>query len=87
MTSRCPLLDQLDTLIVIGKLNEQIQSRGNTIRELKEKISRLTKKNRYTNVEGLATTFSLRSNFVISDLDVAFRKAPMLRPDIEGVES
>ncbi|GJW63408.1 hypothetical protein Tco_0115292 [Tanacetum coccineum] len=27
------------------KLNEQIQSRGNTIRELKEKISRLTKKN------------------------------------------
>ncbi|GJZ19225.1 retrovirus-related pol polyprotein from transposon TNT 1-94 [Tanacetum coccineum] len=30
---------------MIGKLNEQIQSRGNTIRELKEKISRLTKKN------------------------------------------
>ncbi|GJQ93359.1 hypothetical protein Tco_0004498 [Tanacetum coccineum] len=30
---------------VIGKLNEQIQSRGNTIRELKEKISRLTEKN------------------------------------------
>ncbi|GJV84136.1 hypothetical protein Tco_1524034 [Tanacetum coccineum] len=27
------------------KLNEQIQSRGNMIRELKEKISRLTKKN------------------------------------------
>ncbi|GJU06101.1 retrovirus-related pol polyprotein from transposon TNT 1-94 [Tanacetum coccineum] len=32
-----------DSLFVIGKLNEQIQSRGNTI--LKEKISRLTKKN------------------------------------------
>ncbi|GJT17864.1 integrase, catalytic region, zinc finger, CCHC-type containing protein [Tanacetum coccineum] len=34
-----------DSLFVIGKLNEQIQSRGNTIRELKKKISRLTKKN------------------------------------------
>ncbi|GJU59674.1 hypothetical protein Tco_1237440 [Tanacetum coccineum] len=34
-----------DSLFEIGKLNEQIQSRGNTIRELKEKISRLTKKN------------------------------------------
>ncbi|GJS74497.1 retrovirus-related pol polyprotein from transposon TNT 1-94 [Tanacetum coccineum] len=34
-----------DSLFVIGKLNEQIQSRGNTICELKEKISRLTKKN------------------------------------------
>ncbi|GJY28537.1 retrovirus-related pol polyprotein from transposon TNT 1-94 [Tanacetum coccineum] len=34
-----------DSLFVIGKLNEQIQSRDNTIRELKEKISRLTKKN------------------------------------------
>ncbi|GJU03904.1 integrase, catalytic region, zinc finger, CCHC-type containing protein [Tanacetum coccineum] len=34
-----------DSLFVIRKLNEQIQSRGNTIRELKEKISRLTKKN------------------------------------------
>ncbi|GKA35648.1 retrovirus-related pol polyprotein from transposon TNT 1-94 [Tanacetum coccineum] len=34
-----------DSLFVIGKLNDQIQSRGNTIRELKEKISRLTKKN------------------------------------------
>ncbi|GJV20672.1 hypothetical protein Tco_1369692 [Tanacetum coccineum] len=34
-----------DTLFVIGKLNEQIQSRGNMIYELKEKISRLTKKN------------------------------------------
>ncbi|GKA64862.1 hypothetical protein Tco_0764569 [Tanacetum coccineum] len=34
-----------DSLFVIGKLNEQIQSRGNTIRELKEKISCLTKKN------------------------------------------
>ncbi|GJW19413.1 hypothetical protein Tco_0026849 [Tanacetum coccineum] len=34
-----------NSLFVIGKLNEQIQSRGNTIRELKEKISRLTKKN------------------------------------------
>ncbi|GJW97887.1 retrovirus-related pol polyprotein from transposon TNT 1-94, partial [Tanacetum coccineum] len=33
------------SLFVIGKLNEQIQSRGNTICELKEKISRLTKKN------------------------------------------
>ncbi|GKE70918.1 hypothetical protein Tco_1528990 [Tanacetum coccineum] len=30
---------------MIGKLNEQIQSRGNTIHELKEKISRLTEKN------------------------------------------
>ncbi|GJV90025.1 retrovirus-related pol polyprotein from transposon TNT 1-94 [Tanacetum coccineum] len=34
-----------DSLFVIGKLNEQIQSRGNTIHELKEKISRLTKRN------------------------------------------
>ncbi|GJZ86182.1 retrovirus-related pol polyprotein from transposon TNT 1-94 [Tanacetum coccineum] len=34
-----------DLLFVIGKLNEQIQIRGNTIRELKEKISRLTEKN------------------------------------------
>ncbi|GJT94309.1 retrovirus-related pol polyprotein from transposon TNT 1-94 [Tanacetum coccineum] len=34
-----------DSLFVIRQLNEQIQSRGNTIRELKEKISRLTKKN------------------------------------------
>ncbi|GJW94463.1 retrovirus-related pol polyprotein from transposon TNT 1-94, partial [Tanacetum coccineum] len=34
-----------DSLFVIGQLTEQIQSRGNTIRELKEKISRLTKKN------------------------------------------
>ncbi|GJR13955.1 retrovirus-related pol polyprotein from transposon TNT 1-94 [Tanacetum coccineum] len=34
-----------DSLFVIGKLNEQIQSRVNTIREVKEKISRLTKKN------------------------------------------
>ncbi|GJY42686.1 hypothetical protein Tco_0430899 [Tanacetum coccineum] len=29
----------------LEKLNDQLQSRGNTIRELKEKISRLTKKN------------------------------------------
>ncbi|GJU42263.1 hypothetical protein Tco_1195220 [Tanacetum coccineum] len=34
-----------DSLFVIGQLNEQIQSQGNTIRELKEKISRLTMKN------------------------------------------
>ncbi|GJW15198.1 retrovirus-related pol polyprotein from transposon TNT 1-94 [Tanacetum coccineum] len=34
-----------DSLFVIGKLNEHIQSRGNTIHELKEKISLLTKKN------------------------------------------
>ncbi|GKC60640.1 hypothetical protein Tco_1088238 [Tanacetum coccineum] len=34
-----------DSLFVIGKLNEQIQSRGNMICELKEKISRLTEKN------------------------------------------
>ncbi|GJT68164.1 retrovirus-related pol polyprotein from transposon TNT 1-94 [Tanacetum coccineum] len=34
-----------DSLFVIRKLNEQIQSRGNVIRELKEKISRLTEKN------------------------------------------
>ncbi|GJY04005.1 hypothetical protein Tco_0369945 [Tanacetum coccineum] len=34
-----------DSLFVIGQLTEQIQSRGNTIRELKEKISHLTKKN------------------------------------------
>ncbi|GJS22835.1 retrovirus-related pol polyprotein from transposon TNT 1-94 [Tanacetum coccineum] len=34
-----------DSLFVIGKLNEQIQSRGYTIHELKEKISCLTKKN------------------------------------------
>ncbi|GJS17272.1 retrovirus-related pol polyprotein from transposon TNT 1-94 [Tanacetum coccineum] len=34
-----------DSLFMIGKLNEQIQSRGNTVHELKEKISCLTKKN------------------------------------------
>ncbi|GJX99362.1 retrovirus-related pol polyprotein from transposon TNT 1-94 [Tanacetum coccineum] len=34
-----------DSLFVIGKLNEQIQSRGNMIRDIKVKISRLTKKN------------------------------------------
>ncbi|GJZ96079.1 retrovirus-related pol polyprotein from transposon TNT 1-94 [Tanacetum coccineum] len=34
-----------DSLFVIRKQNEQIQSRGNTIHELKEKISYLTKKN------------------------------------------
>ncbi|GJR28950.1 integrase, catalytic region, zinc finger, CCHC-type containing protein [Tanacetum coccineum] len=41
-SSDAPLFD---SLFVIGKLNEQIQIRGNTIRELKEKISRLTEKN------------------------------------------
>ncbi|GKE90042.1 hypothetical protein Tco_1567517, partial [Tanacetum coccineum] len=34
-----------DSLFVIEKLNEHIQSRGNMIHKLKEKISRLTKKN------------------------------------------
>nr|GEV32888.1 retrovirus-related Pol polyprotein from transposon TNT 1-94 [Tanacetum cinerariifolium] len=33
-----------DLVFVIGQLEEQLQGRGNTIRELKEKISRLTKK-------------------------------------------
>nr|GEW03631.1 putative ribonuclease H-like domain-containing protein [Tanacetum cinerariifolium] len=33
-----------DLVFVIGKLQDQIQYRGNTIRELREKISRLTKK-------------------------------------------
>ncbi|GJY04824.1 hypothetical protein Tco_0370764, partial [Tanacetum coccineum] len=33
-----------DSVFVIGQLKEQVQSQGNTIRELKEKISRLTKK-------------------------------------------
>ncbi|GJV11986.1 retrovirus-related pol polyprotein from transposon TNT 1-94 [Tanacetum coccineum] len=33
-----------DSVFVIGQLKEQVQSRGNTIQELKEKISRLTKK-------------------------------------------
>ncbi|GJT15231.1 retrovirus-related pol polyprotein from transposon TNT 1-94 [Tanacetum coccineum] len=33
-----------DSVFVIMQLKEQVQSRGNTIRELKEKISRLTKK-------------------------------------------
>ncbi|GJU26341.1 retrovirus-related pol polyprotein from transposon TNT 1-94 [Tanacetum coccineum] len=33
-----------DSVFVIGKLKEQVQSRGNTIPELKEKIYRLTKK-------------------------------------------
>nr|GEW38754.1 retrovirus-related Pol polyprotein from transposon TNT 1-94 [Tanacetum cinerariifolium] len=32
-----------DSVFVIGKLEERLQGRGNTIRELKEKISRLTK--------------------------------------------
>ncbi|GJR18193.1 retrovirus-related pol polyprotein from transposon TNT 1-94 [Tanacetum coccineum] len=45
-----------DSLFVIGKLNDQIQSRGNTIRELKEKISRLTKKNSDTD-----PTFDLKA--------------------------
>ncbi|GJR06914.1 hypothetical protein Tco_0529898 [Tanacetum coccineum] len=45
-----------DSLFVIGKLNEQIQSRGNTIRKLKEKISRLTKKNSDTD-----PTFDLKA--------------------------
>ncbi|GJR19574.1 hypothetical protein Tco_0968101 [Tanacetum coccineum] len=39
-SSDAPLFD---SLFVIGKLNEHIQSRGNTIRELKEIISRLKK--------------------------------------------
>ncbi|GJR81018.1 hypothetical protein Tco_0151803 [Tanacetum coccineum] len=34
-----------DSVFVIGQLEERLQGRGNTIRELKEKISRLTKKN------------------------------------------
>ncbi|GJZ51905.1 putative reverse transcriptase domain-containing protein [Tanacetum coccineum] len=34
-----------ESLFVIGKLKEHIKSQGNTIRELKEKISRLTEKN------------------------------------------
>ncbi|GJY71702.1 retrovirus-related pol polyprotein from transposon TNT 1-94 [Tanacetum coccineum] len=34
-----------DSLFMIEKLNAQIQTRGNTIHELKEKISRLTKTN------------------------------------------
>nr|GEU46156.1 retrovirus-related Pol polyprotein from transposon TNT 1-94 [Tanacetum cinerariifolium] len=33
-----------DSVFVIGQLQDQIQSRGNTIHELREKISRLTKK-------------------------------------------
>ncbi|GJZ70359.1 retrovirus-related pol polyprotein from transposon TNT 1-94 [Tanacetum coccineum] len=41
-SSDAPLFD---SLFMIGKLNEQIQSLGNTICELKDKISRLTKKN------------------------------------------
>ncbi|GJR44024.1 retrovirus-related pol polyprotein from transposon TNT 1-94 [Tanacetum coccineum] len=45
-----------DSLFVIGKLNDQIQSRGNTIHELKEKISRLTKKNSDTD-----PTFDLKA--------------------------
>ncbi|GJZ87752.1 hypothetical protein Tco_0659362 [Tanacetum coccineum] len=45
-----------DSMFVIGKLNEQIQSRGNMIHELKEKISRLTKKNSDTD-----PTFNLKA--------------------------
>ncbi|GJV59531.1 integrase, catalytic region, zinc finger, CCHC-type containing protein [Tanacetum coccineum] len=45
-----------DSLFVIGKLNEHIQSRCNTIRELKEKISRLTKNNSDTD-----PTFDLKA--------------------------
>nr|GEU77759.1 retrovirus-related Pol polyprotein from transposon TNT 1-94 [Tanacetum cinerariifolium] len=33
-----------DLVFVIGQLKDQVQSRGNTIRELREKVSRLTKK-------------------------------------------
>ncbi|GJR51710.1 hypothetical protein Tco_1402231 [Tanacetum coccineum] len=35
----------LDLVFVIGQLEERLQGRGNTIRELKEKIFRLSKKN------------------------------------------
>nr|GEV00190.1 hypothetical protein [Tanacetum cinerariifolium] len=37
-----------DSVFVIGKLKDQIQSRGNTIRKLREKISRLTMKHSET---------------------------------------
>ncbi|GKF88154.1 hypothetical protein Tco_0259031, partial [Tanacetum coccineum] len=45
-----------DSLFVIGKLNKHIQSRRNKIHELKEKISRLTKKNSDTD-----PTFDLKA--------------------------
>ncbi|GJT01785.1 hypothetical protein Tco_0822954 [Tanacetum coccineum] len=45
-----------DLLFVIGILNDQIQSRGNMIRELKEKIYSLTKKNSDTD-----PTFDLKA--------------------------
>ncbi|GJS45882.1 retrovirus-related pol polyprotein from transposon TNT 1-94 [Tanacetum coccineum] len=50
-TSESPDAPSFDSLFVIGKLNEHIQSRGNTIRELKEKISRLTEKNKNEKVK------------------------------------
>nr|GEX19281.1 hypothetical protein [Tanacetum cinerariifolium] len=37
-----------DLVFVIGQLKDQVQSRGNTIRELREKVSRLTKKHSIT---------------------------------------
>ncbi|GKF18207.1 hypothetical protein Tco_0063125, partial [Tanacetum coccineum] len=50
-----------DSLFVIGKLNEQIQSRGNTIRELKEKISRLTEKISRLTKKNLNPTVDLKA--------------------------
>nr|GEW21346.1 integrase, catalytic region, zinc finger, CCHC-type, peptidase aspartic, catalytic [Tanacetum cinerariifolium] len=38
-----------DSVFVIGQLKDQVQSRGNTIHELREKVSRLTKKHSDTN--------------------------------------
>ncbi|GJU40561.1 retrovirus-related pol polyprotein from transposon TNT 1-94 [Tanacetum coccineum] len=40
----CSDAPTFESVFVIGQLQEQVQNRGNTIRELKEKISRLTKK-------------------------------------------
>nr|GEY24332.1 ribonuclease H-like domain-containing protein [Tanacetum cinerariifolium] len=42
-----------DLVFVIGQLKDQIQSRGNTIHELREKISRLTTKHSEESVETL----------------------------------
>ncbi|GKC80460.1 hypothetical protein Tco_1131234, partial [Tanacetum coccineum] len=68
-----------DSLFVIGQLNEQIQSRGNTIHELKEKISRLTKKNSDADpIYDLKALVSLNKDLtaklnVLHDLNERFR--------------
>ncbi|GJX42651.1 retrovirus-related pol polyprotein from transposon TNT 1-94 [Tanacetum coccineum] len=74
------------SLFVIGKLNEQIQSRGNTIRELKEKISRLTKKN-----SDVDPTFDLKALAQLKDnskyVTIPDSKSKVLAPGVKGAST